>query len=590
MNGTPQGTTHRELKTVLFADVAGYARLTESNEELTHSNLCDRFSLISSLIRHHNGVIHRTEGDSILATFPAATHALQCAVDIQTASSEQNNNIDNEISLRFRIGINCGEVLLDKGEAFGNCVNIAKRLEAIAKPGEIVFSETLFSHVHRILPYKYRYLGKKHLKNLKKRLKIYSIRLAQETQSINFLSAIKHKICGNISPAPALTIAVALLLFSNNLSFGGIQRGQFNALDISNTTSSPKDDINIKERLIVEAHAKFDAYDLINNNLSEKYSEQAILLAELEENYKKILRKKNNMAEKLLEIENKLYTKEKIINEYSHENDALIEANTELITKLDKVVSKQALRTYKDLYAEYNPVRQQIIGIIESQSKSHVLSENIPNCSIYTNEAVKPHSPESAKGAIRAELQCQKILNENVPIPPSKIAEPTIYRKELVPKEKKVIIYAHIPSLPHQTVKVTKAINKNIVELYKNALSHSSLQSYKTDFVLLSPPANGNNLTNIDTEHCEVYGADYIASVRLNSASNYNLPRSSALVIHNCKTESSAKRNTRHLLSDSWKSNGELYLTPSTLDSFNLQVHSIVDLALNKHPNLELEL
>jgi len=158
VNGAPQGTTYRELKTVLFADVAGYARLTESNEELTHSNLCARYSLISNLVDHHNGVIHRTEGDSVLATFTSATSALQCAVDIQNTSSEQNQDLLDEEHLCFRIGINCGEVLIDNDEAFGNCVNIAKRLESLAAPGEIVFSKALFTHVHRTLPYKYKSL------------------------------------------------------------------------------------------------------------------------------------------------------------------------------------------------------------------------------------------------------------------------------------------------------------------------------------------------------------------------------------------------------------------------------------------------
>jgi len=595
VNGASHGTTYRELKTVLFADVAGYARLTESNEELTHTNLCTRFSLISSLVHHHNGVIHRTEGDSVLASFPAATSALQCAVDIQNASSEHNSNLDSSANLSFRIGINCGEVLLDEGEAFGNCVNIAKRLESIAKPGEIIFSETFFNHVHHTLPYNYKYLGRKHLKNIKRSLKLYSIHLSKNSQPSNALFKLSDKFSNTFSPLSIFTIAVAFLLFSNNLSLGDIQPVVYHHTQATNTNvitdHTENNEFTTKskkafeyERLIVKTKAKLDAYDDLKIRLMGKYEEQTKLLKDLERNNKNLLRQNNLMAEDLSHIKNKLHSKESLLDSYSKENSSLIEANKNLLTKLDHVVTSQSLNTYENLYAEYNPVRQQIIDIIESKPKSIAEKDNKLKCTLYTNEAAKPQTIERTKGSVREELQCRETGIESAPIPQSKIAEPSGYNNDLTPKEKKVVIYAHIPSLPHNTANITKSINKNIVQLYKKALSLSSLQSYKTKFVLLSPPSNGNNLTDIDTENCNLYKADFVASVRLNSPTNYSSPlTTSALVIHDCGTESSAKKNTRYLLSDSWKSNGELYLTPAILDAFNLQVNSVVELALNHH-------
>ena len=612
MNGAPQKTTYRKLKTVLFADVAGYGRLTEANEELTHSNLCARFSLISKLIHHHNGVIHRTEGDSVLATFSAATSALQCAIDIQAASSEQNNCLNDGESLNFRIGINCGEVLIDSGEAFGNCVNIAKRLESIAKPGEVIFSETFFTHVHYTLPYKYKYLGKRHLKNLSQSIKVYSIQQPIKPSSTDYAAMLSYRTKNHFLPASALALSIIFSLFlAFDLDFRTIQTKKNDAIAFSDAVTQKANEvelvsynkdilaintpsinhINQNHKSIYKSQAKFNTYEDIQNKLVSKYEKQAKLLASFEKQNKKLLSQQTIMAENFLRIEKKLAAKQALIESYNKKNNILIEANRTLLTKLDNVISQQPLHTYENLYVEYNPVRQQIIDIIESRPEVPDPTENKLNCSIYSNEAAKPHTPDGAKGTVREELQCVETKNEHVPIPQSKLAEPTRYKKELIPKEKKVVIYAYVPKFPHQTLSTTNLINKSIVKLYKNALSSSSLQSYKTNFVLLSPPVTGNKLADLDIEHCNVYKADYVASVRVNnSQTNSNLPVSSALVIHNCNTGSFSKRNTRHLLSDWWNDDGSLYLTPSTLDSFNVQVNSIVELALNQLPPTELEL
>ncbi len=625
VNGAPQGSTHRELKTILFADVAEYARLTEINEDRTHDNLCARYSLITNLIRHHNGVIHRTEGDSLLATFSATSNALQCAVDIQSISSDHNESLSNCEKFKLRIGINCGEVLIDNGEAFGNCVNIAKRLEAFAKPGEIVFSEALFNHVHRKLPYNYSYRGKHHLKNIHKPVKIYSVSLNQNFSltRINIFSAFALKLKDSFLPIFTYAISITCVIFiafhiafDKTNTINALLKTIPNSNENNNKTSIDKipltnitndtHHLNIKEsdfaainrgaydadslnKIISSLQNELSTHQHVQNQLTLKYKSQIKTLNTLETQNTKLIAQQEDIRKRFRLVENELNIKNEQIKAYTNKNRTLIEANKNLLTKLDKVISQQALSTYENLYAEYNPVRQQIIDIIESNPTPIVDDENQINCSIYTNKGVKPQSLESISGSVREELFCRPNNNENAPLPQSKLAEPEIFKKELTPKKKKIVIYAYIPTLPHKTINNKKIISSNIVNLYKEALADSALQSYKTNFVLLSPPIESNDFKSLDVEHCNVYEADYVASVRI-AKSITSWTQSSSLVVYNCKSEVVTKRDTRHLLSDSWTENGGLYLTPSTLDSFNSQVHSMVDLALNDITHSELEL
>ncbi len=616
VNGAPQGSTHRELKTILFADVAEYARLTEKNEDRTHANLCARYSLISNIIRHHCGVIHRTEGDSLLATFTSTSNALQCAIDIQSISSEHNETLSSNEKFKLRIGINCGEVLIDNGEAFGNCVNIAKRLEAFAKPGEIIFSETLFNHVHRKLPYKYCYKGKHRLKNIHKSLKIYSVSLKQNNSvtKIKIFSDFSFKLKSSFLPIFTYAISIFCVVFiafyigteKTNTNYIFSKASQ-NSKDNHDKTSNNKNSLTIKtndtyrfnvnesnlaarnsrnysvdtfNKMISALNNELNTQKYLQNQLTLKYKSQIETLNTLEAQNKKLIAQQEDIRKRFLLVEDELNIKNEQIRNYTNKNRILIEANKNLLTKLDKVISDQALSTYENLYAEYNPVRQQIIDIIESNPTPIENNEDQINCSIYSNKGVKPQTLESINGSVREELFCKPDKNESAPIPQSKLAEPGYYKKEFIPKEKKVVVYAYIPTLPHKTTNNKKIINSNIVNLYKNALADSAFQAYKTNFVLLSPPTDSDDLNSLDSEHCDVYEADYVASVRV-AKSITNWTHSSSLVVYNCNSEAVIERNTRHLLSDSWTENGSLYLTPSTLDSFNSQVHSVVDLALN---------
>jgi len=143
----------RKLVAILAADVASYSRLMEIDEEGTLATL-SAFRLVTDrLIARHEGRICGTAGDSILAAFGSALAAVQCAVDIQNELAHENNDLEKDRRMQFRIGINVGDVMLKDGDIFGDGVNIAARLEGLADPGGICISRGIHDHVMKKLPF-----------------------------------------------------------------------------------------------------------------------------------------------------------------------------------------------------------------------------------------------------------------------------------------------------------------------------------------------------------------------------------------------------------------------------------------------------
>src|SRR5215510_13944437 len=126
----------RRLAAILAADVAGYSRLMGADEEGTHERLkAHRRELIDPKIGEHSGRIVKTTGDGILAEFASVVDAVRCAVEIQRGMIDREAGIPEDRRIRFRIGINLGDVIVEDGDIFGDGVNIAARLEGLAAPG-----------------------------------------------------------------------------------------------------------------------------------------------------------------------------------------------------------------------------------------------------------------------------------------------------------------------------------------------------------------------------------------------------------------------------------------------------------------------
>jgi TolB-like protein/class 3 adenylate cyclase len=173
---TEEFRTARRLAAILAADVAGYSRLMGSDEEGTLAALkAHRKELIEPLIAQHQGRIVKTTGDGLLSEFASIVDAVRCAVVMQQGMADRNANLDDSQRILFRIGINVGDVIVEDGDIFGDGVNVAARLEALAKPGEICVSATVREHVGEKLPLGFTDLGEHSVKNIARPVHVYRI-------------------------------------------------------------------------------------------------------------------------------------------------------------------------------------------------------------------------------------------------------------------------------------------------------------------------------------------------------------------------------------------------------------------------------
>jgi adenylate cyclase len=171
------GSRKRKLAAILHTDVAGFSRLMGEDEAGTHQALGELRRAVDPLIAAHNGRIVGTAGDSVLADFSSVVDALNCAVEMQRASRAINDPIPPERRLELRIGVNLGDVIVDGDNIFGDGINIAVRLEALAQPGTICISQTVYDQVKNKLDLDYRPLGGHRVKNIAEPVRAYAVGL-----------------------------------------------------------------------------------------------------------------------------------------------------------------------------------------------------------------------------------------------------------------------------------------------------------------------------------------------------------------------------------------------------------------------------
>ena len=165
----------RKLAAILHADVVGFSRLMNEDEVGTHEQLMAHRKVFYELISERNGRIVGTAGDAILADFSSVVDALSAAVNVQEALSERNSTIPLERKLEFRIGINLGDVIVDGEDIFGDGVNVAARLEALADPGGIAVSGAVYDQVKTKMNLDFDPRGRHRVKNIKESVRVYAI-------------------------------------------------------------------------------------------------------------------------------------------------------------------------------------------------------------------------------------------------------------------------------------------------------------------------------------------------------------------------------------------------------------------------------
>src|SRR5271156_2812028 len=166
----------RRLTAILAADVAGYSRLMGADEEGTHERLKAHLGeLVDPKITEHRGRVVKYTGDGFLAEFASVVDAVRCAVEVQRGMADREPDVPDEQRIRFRIGINLGDVIAEGDDIFGDGVNVAARLEALAEPGGVFVSNTVHDHVRDRLPFAFEDLGEQQVKNIARPIRVYRV-------------------------------------------------------------------------------------------------------------------------------------------------------------------------------------------------------------------------------------------------------------------------------------------------------------------------------------------------------------------------------------------------------------------------------
>jgi len=206
-------TATRRLAAILAADVAGYSRLMGGDEEGTHERLkAHRRELIDPKISEYSGRIVKTTGDGMLVEFASVVDAVRCGAELQRAMIDREAGMPEDRRIKFRIGINLGDIIVDGDDIFGDGVNVAARLEALSDPGGLCISRMVRDQIRDKLAYAFEDLGEQSVKNIARPVRVYALR----REAVANLTAASVLPPTSISPpfvAPRLSIVV--LPFAN---------------------------------------------------------------------------------------------------------------------------------------------------------------------------------------------------------------------------------------------------------------------------------------------------------------------------------------------------------------------------------------
>ena len=171
---TPQ-PMQRQLKAIFSADVKEYSRLMAEDEMLTVRTLTDYRDQIASQVQRHHGRVVDSPGDNILAEFGSVVNAVECAIEVQKDLQLRNADLADHRKMKFRIGVNLGDVIVGGERIYGDGVNIAARIEGLAEAGGICISGTVYDQIENKLSLKYEYMGEKQVKNIRKPVRVYQV-------------------------------------------------------------------------------------------------------------------------------------------------------------------------------------------------------------------------------------------------------------------------------------------------------------------------------------------------------------------------------------------------------------------------------
>lgn len=233
-------TTSRKLTTIFYADVAGYSRLTGSDELGTHQAVMDLLDSAQHTIQTKGGKVLRFAGDAILAEFSSVVSCVNAAIQVQTQQISLNEDVPKEQQVWVRVGINLGEVIEDRGEIYGDGVNIAARLEALAPVGGICITGQVFEQIAGKLEDEFACAGQHKLKNISKPVEIWCWPAAAARKLKRVANGSRQKAV-LVAVAAVALIALAVVVLQDSKEVGVPSGPRVAVIPFQNLSGNPKD-------------------------------------------------------------------------------------------------------------------------------------------------------------------------------------------------------------------------------------------------------------------------------------------------------------------------------------------------------------
>jgi adenylate cyclase len=229
-----ESSLKRKLVAIFSADVVEYSRLMGDDEEETVHTLTRYRKILFKLIDKHSGRVVDSPGDNLLAEFSSVVDSLRCAWAVQKELTIRNEELAEKRRMKFRIGINLGDIIEEEGRLYGDGVNVAARLESLAEPGGINISGTAYDQVRRKLPYRFQFVGEQKVKNITDPVRVYQVEMAPQ-DAINGIDSEAEKRRLPSARWLFLLVIVGILLLVAGFYLKG---GMNDRSSINQTTSS----------------------------------------------------------------------------------------------------------------------------------------------------------------------------------------------------------------------------------------------------------------------------------------------------------------------------------------------------------------